>query len=89
MFPQVRRGIFGWMRAGLIAGALFATLAIVDPAAAQTPVPCTAIGGGQYNCDWFRAGDGRTGGAIVAVGTTDGRLSAPGHELDHLPAEGR
>jgi Putative metal-binding motif len=70
MFRQVRRGIFGWMRAGLIAGALFATLAIAEPAFAQAPVPCTAIGGGQYNCNWFRAGDGKTGGAIVAVGTT-------------------
>ena len=27
-------------------------------------------GDGRFNCDWFRAGDGKTGGAIVAVGTT-------------------
>lgn len=70
MFRQAVRGIFGWMRAGLIAGALFATLAIAEPAFGQAPVPCSAIGGGQYNCNWFRAGDGKTGGAIVAVGTT-------------------
>jgi hypothetical protein len=70
MFRQARRGIFGWMRAGLIAGALLATLAVTEPAFAQSPVPCTARGDGTYNCDWFRAGDGRTGGAIVAVGTT-------------------
>ena len=24
----------------------------------------------QYKCNWFRAGDGKSGGAIVAVGTT-------------------
>lgn len=70
MFRQSGRGIFGWMRAGLIAGALLATLAIAEPAFAQSPVPCSSRGDGTYNCDWFRAGDGRTGGAIVAVGTT-------------------
>jgi hypothetical protein len=69
MFRQPARGIFGWMRAGLIAGALLATLAIAEPAVAQAPVPCSSAGGGRYNCEWFRAGDGRTGGAIVAVGT--------------------
>jgi hypothetical protein len=58
------------MRAGLIAGALFATLAIAEPAAAQAPVPCSDAGNGKHYCNWFRAGDGKTGGAIVAVGTT-------------------
>ena len=70
MFRQWSRGIFGWMRAGLIAGALLASLAIAEPAFAQSPVPCTSRGDGTYNCDWFRAGDGKSGGAIVAVGTT-------------------
>ena len=36
-------------------------------AAAPPPVPCTAIGGGKYNCDWYVPGDGRTGGAKVMV----------------------
>ena len=58
------------MRAGLIAGALLATLAVSEPAFAQNPVPCSSRGDGTYNCDWFRAGDGKSGGAIVAVGTT-------------------
>ena len=53
MFRQPGRGIFGWMRAGLIAGALFATLAIAEPAVAQAPVPCSNAGGGKFNCNWF------------------------------------
>jgi len=35
--------------------------------AAPAPVPCTAIGGGKYNCEWWVPGDGRTGGAKVMV----------------------
>jgi len=35
--------------------------------AAPAPVPCTAIGGGKYNCEWYVPGDGRTGGAKVMV----------------------
>ena len=57
------------MRAGLIAGALLA-LAATEPALGQAEVPCTNIGGGQFECSWYRAGDGKTGGALVAVGTT-------------------
>jgi hypothetical protein len=57
------------MRAGLIAGALLA-LAAAQPALGQAEVPCTNTGNGRFECEWFRAGDGRTGGAIVAVGTT-------------------
>lgn len=57
------------MRAGLIAGALLA-LAVTEPALGQAEVPCTNIGQGRFECDFYRAGDGKTGGAIVAVGTT-------------------
>ena len=57
------------MRAGLIAGALLA-LAVTEPALGQAEVPCTNIGQGRFECDWYRPGDGKTGGAIVAVGTT-------------------
>jgi hypothetical protein len=57
------------MRAGLIAGALLA-LALTEPALGQAPVPCNGIGGGKYECDFYRAGDGFSGGSIVAVGTT-------------------
>jgi hypothetical protein len=70
MFRQVRRGIFGWMRAGLIAGALLASLAIAEPAFAQAPVPCNPRSDGRFDCEWFRAGDGKTAGSLVAVGTT-------------------
>src|SRR3954451_23830250 len=35
--------------------------------AAPRPVPCTAAGGGKYNCEWYVAGDGRTGGAKVMM----------------------
>jgi hypothetical protein len=69
MFRQTSRGIFGWMRAGLIAGAVLA-LAIAEPAFAQAPVPCNAIGGGKYQCNWYRPGNGISGGSLVAVGTT-------------------
>jgi Putative metal-binding motif len=57
------------MRAGLIAGALLA-LAVSEPALGQAEVPCTTIGGGKFECEWYRAGNGFTGGSIVAVGTT-------------------
>lgn len=57
------------MRAGLIAGAVLA-LALAEPALGQAPVPCNAIGGGKYECSWYRAGNGFSGGSIVAVGTT-------------------
>ena len=66
---QPATGRLGSMRAGLIAGALLA-LAVTEPALGQAEVPCTNIGGGQFECSWYRAGDGKTGGAIVAVGTT-------------------
>lgn len=33
-------------------------------------MPCTNIGGGHYECDWYRPGDGLTGGSLVVVGTT-------------------
>jgi len=69
MFPQVRSGIFETMRAGLIAGAVLA-LAATEPAFGQAEVPCTNIGGGKYECHFYRPGDGFTGGSIVAVGTT-------------------
>ena len=33
-------------------------------------VPCTNIGGGHYECNWYRPGDGYSGGSLVVVGTT-------------------
>ena len=57
------------MRAGLIAGA-FLALAATEPAFAQTEVPCTNTGDGHYACNWYRPGNGQTGGSLVAVGTT-------------------
>jgi hypothetical protein len=59
------------MRAGLIAAAF--ELAAASPAvaaAAPAPVPCTNIGNGHYECDWYRPGNGITGGSLVVVGTT-------------------
>jgi hypothetical protein len=57
------------MRAGLIVGALLA-LAVAEPAHAQAPVPCDDIGGGKYECSWYRPGNGINGGSLVVVGTT-------------------
>jgi hypothetical protein len=59
------------MRAGLFAAAF--VLAAVFPAvadAAPAQVPCTNVGGGHYECSWFRPGDGQSGGSLVVVGTT-------------------
>ena len=56
------------MRAGLLAAAF--VLAAASPAvAAPAQVPCTNVGGGHYECDWYRAGDGFSGGSLVVVGT--------------------
>jgi hypothetical protein len=57
------------MRAVLLAAAF--VLAAASPAvAAPAQVPCTNIGGGHYECSWYRAGDGKTAGSLVVVGTT-------------------
>ncbi|HEY6891267.1 MAG TPA: putative metal-binding motif-containing protein [Solirubrobacter sp.] len=59
------------MRAGPFAAAF--VLAAVFPAvadAAPAQVPCTNIGGGHYECSWYRPGDGYSGGSLVVVGTT-------------------
>jgi hypothetical protein len=45
--------------------ALVAAVALAAPAAAQAPVPCSSIGGGRYNCQWYPEGDGHSGGALV------------------------
>jgi hypothetical protein len=56
------------MRAGLLAAAF--VLAAASPAvAAPAQVPCTSIGNGRYECDWYRPGNGFTGGSLVVVGT--------------------
>jgi hypothetical protein len=36
-----------------------------ERAVAAEPVPCTSIGGGKYNCEWWRAGNGFSAGAMV------------------------
>jgi hypothetical protein len=58
-------------RRALVVACLLATGAALQPAAATAapaPVPCTAIGEGRYNCEWYRPGDGITGGSIVQLG---------------------
>ncbi len=60
MQRRMRRGL----RAMLVAIALVAVVPEAA-AAAPAPVPCNAIGGGKHDCTWYRAGDGRTSGAIV------------------------
>jgi hypothetical protein len=54
------------MRLFWLGGATLAALLITaSVAAAQAPVPCSGIGGGKYNCDWYVPGDGIHGGALV------------------------
>jgi hypothetical protein len=51
--------------------AALASMAVgVGVAAAADPVPCTAIGAGKFNCSFYVAGDGKTGGAPVQAGAT-------------------
>jgi hypothetical protein len=57
------------MRAGLLAAA-FLLAAAAPAAAAPAPVPCSSDGNGHYVCDWYRPGDGKSGGSEVVVGTT-------------------
>jgi hypothetical protein len=61
-----------WRRAA--AGAVATTVALtavgIGAAAAAAPAPCTAIDGGKYNCTFYVAGDGKSGGAPVQVGGT-------------------
>jgi hypothetical protein len=38
-------------------------------ASAADPATCVGIGGGKYNCTFYVAGDGQSGGAPVQVGT--------------------
>jgi hypothetical protein len=47
------------------------------PSSGPKPVPCHAIGGGEYTCTWFPAGDGASGGTPVlsAAGSTVGYLN--------------
>lgn len=59
------------LRPTRLALAIAATMALcAGDAAAAAPVPCTAIGGGKFNCNFYVAGDGRTGGAPVQAGST-------------------
>ncbi|HKG40127.1 MAG TPA: hypothetical protein VKB25_14150 [Conexibacter sp.] len=46
----------------------FAAAGLPGVAEAAEPVPCIDIGGGRYECDWWRPGDGRTGGSMVVDG---------------------
>jgi hypothetical protein len=51
--------------------AAVAALALTDASADPALVPCDAMGGGKYECSWWRSGDGRTGGSIVV---SDGKV---------------
>ena len=53
-----RAALTMWVIFGLVLGADSAV-------AAPAPVPCSAVGGGKYECSWWRPGDGRSGGAMV------------------------
>lgn len=53
----------------LVPAAVVAAMASGAAAAsAAAPVPCSSIGGGKYNCTFYVAGDGKTGGAPVTAG---------------------
>jgi hypothetical protein len=55
------------VRHALVVACLFA-LHPAAAAAAPAPVPCTAIGDGKYECEWYRSGDGISGGSLVQLG---------------------
>ncbi len=51
--------------------AVLGSLAVgTNAASAAAPVPCSGIGGGKYNCSFYVAGDGKSGGAPVQSGAT-------------------
>lgn len=56
--------------------AVAATTVAVGVAVAANPVPCQGIGGGKYNCTFYVAGNGHSGGAPVQVGA---------ETIGHLP----
>jgi hypothetical protein len=58
------------MRRHVIAhlAALLAFAAGLSGVAKAEAIPCVDIGGGRYECDWWRPGDGRTGGSMVVDG---------------------
>jgi hypothetical protein len=58
------------LRALIGGAAIAAALISAATAHAQAPVPCNAIGGGKYECDWYIPGDGIRGGALVVRGTS-------------------
>jgi len=60
----------GIRRGFILAAAMAATLVGSATAQAQAPVPCTAIGGGKYECSWYVPGDGIRGGSLVVRGTS-------------------
>jgi hypothetical protein len=47
-----------------------AALMAADVAVAASPATCTGTGGGKYNCNFYVAGDGHSGGAPVQSGST-------------------
>jgi hypothetical protein len=55
---------------GVAGAALIAPLLVPPAVAAQAPVPCYSIDGGRYNCEWWRPGDGHSGGALVVQDRT-------------------
>ena len=60
-----------WRRAATGAAAAVALTAVGSGAAmAAAPAACTAIGGGKYNCTFYVAGNGKSGGAPVQAGAT-------------------
>jgi hypothetical protein len=62
----------GWRRAaaGAVAAGVALTAAGTGAAMAAAPAACTAIGGGKYNCNFYVAGNGKSGGTPVQVGAT-------------------
>lgn len=60
----LRRGVLRRAALASIAAALGAG-ALAGTAAAQAPVPCAGIGDSKYNCEFYPAGNGISGGAPV------------------------
>ncbi len=58
-----RGGVLGALAVAMAVAA--ATVATAAGAATPAPVPCSAIGGGKYDCQFYPPGDGISGGAPV------------------------
>jgi hypothetical protein len=76
MQPVLGRHVAQLTRFSLVLCATCVVFAAVAASASAATVPCSAIGGGRFNCSFYPAGDGISGGAPVQA--------SDGHRVGYL-----